>query len=47
MKKHLITIGLMIAIIGIIASIHFKDFLFAISFLWVLINGIVELLDEH
>ena len=40
MKKYLTTISLIIAIVGMVASVILNDKLFAISFLWVLIENI-------
>ncbi len=47
MRKYLSTICLMIAVIGIIASIYLEDSLFAISFLWVLVNDLISFADEQ
>lgn len=47
MKKHLTAVCLVIAVIGLTASVLMEDFLFAISFLWVFVDGIHKSIDSE
>ena len=43
MKKHLITLGLVVAVLGVVGSVLLEDVLFAVSFIWAIVYGVGEL----